>query len=357
MGSASADPAAVVDPARIGAPEDRGRADQHEHEDDDCESHALRMPTRGLLAQIELQLVSIMESDRWLGIELRHLTALEAVSREGSFGRAAKSLGYTQSAISQQIAALERIVGARLVERPGGPRPVSLTEAGELLLRHAEAIVARLAAAQADLGALAEGEGGVLRVGIYQSVGQRILPELMRRYAAAWPRVEIALTESASDAELLGLVERGELDLTFADLPLVDGPFEEVELLRDPYVLIVPAGSPLAERGTPPTRGEIASLDLIGYRSCRTTARIEDTLRERLRFVFLSDHHGTVQGLVGAGVGAALVPRLTIEPGDERIVEIELGTKVPPRVIALGWHRDRYRTPAARAFVDTAFEV
>src|SRR5919201_123902 len=185
-----------------------------------------------------------MEPDRWLGIELRHLTALEAVAREGSFGRAAKSLGYTQSAVSQQIAALERIVGARLVDRPGGPRPVSLTDAGEMLRRHAEAIVARLAAAQADLAALADGEAGILRVGIYQSVGQRILHELMRRYAAAWPRVEIALTESASDAELLALVERGELDMTFADMPLTDGPFEAVELLRDPYVLIVRARSP-----------------------------------------------------------------------------------------------------------------
>ena len=298
-----------------------------------------------------------MEPDRWLGIELRHLMALEAVAREGSFGRAAKSLGYTQSAVSQQIAALERIVGARLIDRPGGPRPVSLTEAGELLLRHAEAIVARLAAAQADLGALAEGEGGVLRVGIYQSVGQRILPELMRRYGAAWPRVEIALTESASDAELLALVERGELDMTFADLPLVEGPFEAVELLRDPYVLIVPAGSPLADRATPPTRREIAELDLIGYRSCRSTARIENVLRERLNFVFRSDHNGTVQGLVGAGVGAALVPRLTLEPHDESIVEIDLGPKVPPRLIALAWHRDRYRTPAAQAFVDAALEV
>src|ERR671935_967921 len=206
-----------------------------------------------------------MEPDRWLGIELRHLTALEAVAREGSFGRAAKSLGYTQSAVSQQIAALERIVGARLVDRPGGPRPVSLTEAGELLLRHAEAIVARLAAAQADLGALPEGEGGVLRVGIYQSVGQRILPELMRRYAAAWPRVEIALTESASDAELLTRVERGELDMTFADMPLTDGPFEAVELLRDPYVLIVPADSPLADRGPPPPPPPGPGPHLIRY--------------------------------------------------------------------------------------------
>src|SRR5918912_864150 len=153
-----------------------------------------------------------MEPDRWLGIELRHLTALEAVGREGSFGRAAKSLGYTQSAVSQQIAALERIVGARLVDRPGGPRPVSLTGAGELLLRHAEAIVARLSAAQADMAALAEGEAGPLRVGIFQSVGARVLPELMRRFSEAWPLVEIQLTESASDSDLLAAVERGELD-------------------------------------------------------------------------------------------------------------------------------------------------
>src|SRR3712207_1338653 len=96
-----------------------------------------------------------MESDRWLdrwqGVELRHLIALEAVARETSFGKAALSLGYTQSAISQQIATLERLVGEKLVDRPGGPRKVSLTEAGELLLRHAQAIVSRLAAAQADL--------------------------------------------------------------------------------------------------------------------------------------------------------------------------------------------------------------
>ena len=81
-----------------------------------------------------------MESDRWLGVELRHFLALEAVSREGSFGKAAQALGYTQSAVSQQIATLERLVGQKLVERPGGPKPVSLTEAGQLLLTHAEAI-------------------------------------------------------------------------------------------------------------------------------------------------------------------------------------------------------------------------
>src|SRR5919202_1778055 len=189
-----------------------------------------------------------MEPDRWLGVELRHFLALEAVAREGSFGKAAADLGYTQSAVSQQIAMLERQVGQKLVERPGGPKPVSLTEAGHLLLTHAEAIAARVAAAQADLAALGDGEAGTLRVGVFQSVGQRILPEVMRSFLRSWPKVAVALTESAADTELLSLVERGELDLTFADLPLADGPFDSLELLRDPYVLVVPADSELAER-------------------------------------------------------------------------------------------------------------
>jgi molybdate transport repressor ModE-like protein len=298
-----------------------------------------------------------MEPDRWLGVELRHLAALEAVSREGSFGRAATALGYTQSAVSQQIATLERIVGEKLIERPGGPKPVSLTEAGRLLLRHAEAIVARIAAAQADLTALHDGEAGTLRVGIYQSIGQRILPELMRRYAAAWPLVDVTLTESASDEELLQLVERGELDLTFADLPLIEGPFEFVELLRDPWLLVVPADSPLADRATPPPLREIAQLDLIGFRQCRSMTQIEAALRRPIDFVFRSDHNGTVQGLVGAGVGAALLPSLAVDPNDEATRQIELGPNVPPRLIAVAWHRDRYRSPAAGAFTELATEV
>jgi DNA-binding transcriptional LysR family regulator len=297
-----------------------------------------------------------MEPDRWLGIELRHLLALEAVAREGSFGKAATSLGYTQSAVSQQIAMLERIVGQRLVERPGGPRPVSLTEAGRLLLTHAEAIAARLAAAQADLSAFGNGEAGTLRVGVFQSVGQRILPELMRRFFEAWPKVDVTLTESADDAELLAQIERGDLDLTFADLPLIEGPFEAVELLRDPYVLVVPAESDLAEDGVAPSLREIAELDLIGHKHCRSLTNLEAVFRRPLRYVFQSDHNQTVQALVAAGVGLALVPRLTMDPLDESTAILE-APKVPPRVIALAWHRDRYRTPAARSFVETAQAV
>jgi molybdate transport repressor ModE-like protein len=132
-----------------------------------------------------------MEADRWLGVELRHLAALQAIAAEGTFGKAARRLGYTQSAVSQQIATLERIIGERLLDRPGGPRPVALTEAGRMLLRHADAIVARLQAAQADLTALSAGAAGTLRVGTYQSVGRHILPTVLRRFSTTWPRVEL----------------------------------------------------------------------------------------------------------------------------------------------------------------------
>ena len=297
-----------------------------------------------------------MRSDSWLGVELRHFLALEAVAREGSFGRAANALGYTQSAVSQQVATLERIVGHRLVDRPGGPKPVSLTDAGRLLLTHADAITARVAAAQADLIALSEGQAGPLRVGVYQSVGQRILPEVMRRFLDGWPQVRVTLTESADDEELLGLVERGELDLTFADLPLTDGPFDSIELMRDPYVLAVPADSPLADRDTPPTLREVAGLDLIGQKHCRTLKHVETSFRRPLHFVFMSDHNQTVQAMVATGVGNALVPQLTMNPEDETTRLLEL-PKVPPRRISIAWHRDRYRAPAAQAFAETAQEV
>src|ERR1051325_44378 len=149
----------------------------------------------------------ITETDNWLGVELRHLAALHAVANAGSFGRAAERLGYTQSAVSQQIATLERIVGERLIERPGGPRAVSLTEAGALLLRHAEAIVARLDAARADMASLRAGTTGTLRVGTYQSVGARVLPAVMRRFRNEHPGVVVELHEPTADAELYTLIE------------------------------------------------------------------------------------------------------------------------------------------------------
>ncbi len=300
-----------------------------------------------------------MEPDRWLGVELRHLAALEAVAREHSFGRAATALGYTQSAISQQIATLERSVGERLIERPGGSRPVALTEAGELLLGHAGAIVARLKAAQADLRALGEGRAGTLRVGAFQSVGARVLPDVVRRFVGAWPGVDLNLHESSADDELLELVERGELDVAFVMLPIPDGPFETIELLRDPYVLIARAGSALAG-GRQVRIADLVDEPLVGNRLCRSSALAESALRLRglePTVAFRSDDNGTVQGLVAAGIGSAVVPRLAVDETDDRVVVLPLEPALPPRLIGLAWHRDRHRSAAARAFVETAITL
>src|SRR4051794_30839637 len=304
--------------------------------------------------------MSIMEPDRWLGVELRHLAALQAVALEGSFGRAAQRLGYTQSAVSQQIAALERAVGERLVERPGGPRPVTMTEAGRLLVGHADAIVARLKAAQADVAALREGAAGTLRVGTFQSVGARVLPAVISRFKEEWPHIQIQLRESVDDGELGDWVERGEVDLAFVMLPIEQEPLETLQLLRDPYVLVAAPDAAIAQLDPTPKRREIAPEPLIGYRTCRSMIALEAQLRASGRepnFVFRSEDNGTVQGMAAAGVGIALMPRLTVETSDDKVAIVEIGNRILPRLIGIAWHRDRYQSPAARAFVETARSV
>src|SRR5579862_910245 len=247
------------------------------------------MPVGYRSAQVELSFIAIMSANEWLGIELRHFAALEAVARTRSFGAAARELGYTQSAVSQQIAQLERIVGQRLFDRPGGPRRIEPTEAGLLLLRHADAIVARIDAARADMTALAEGAAGTLRVGIFQSVGARLLPALVRRFRAEWPRVGVRVREESDAAELIHLLEHGELDLTFADLPLPEGPFEWAELLQDPYVLLVSARSELAELETAPSLREVGKLALLGRRSTDEPERHLAGRVPELNVVFRTD--------------------------------------------------------------------
>ena len=291
-------------------------------------------------------------------VSLRQLLSFRAVATERSFHGAADALDYTQSAISQHVMALEGALGVRLFDRSRGRRTVELTEAGRLLLGHVETIADRLQAARADLLAYAAGETGTLRVGVYQSVGTRILPAIIGRFSQAWPAVEVQLREAASDEGLMELVEPGLLDLTFGVLPVPDGPFDGVELLRDPFVLVVPVASPLAALRTVPSLQLLGEQRLIGFRSCRSTKWVEQQIRAagmEPNFVFRSEDNGTVQAMAGAGLGSALVPLLAVDTADPLVAVIP--TDLEPRRIALMWHRDRYRSPAARAFVEIAQEV
>jgi DNA-binding transcriptional LysR family regulator len=290
-------------------------------------------------------------------VSLRHLLSFRAVADEGSFHAAADRLDYTQSAVSQHVAALEAALGVRLFERSRGRRTVTLTEAGTLLLRHAVAISNRLQAARADLLAYAAGETGMLRVGVFQSVGMRVLPAIVTRFAHAWPGVEVRLSE-APDEGLWELVELGTVDLSFGTLPVPPGPFEAVELFSDPYVLVAAAGSPSAGTVANPPLDVIGAMRLIGFKTCGSTRTLEEHLRSQgvePDFVFRSEDNGTVQAMAGAGLGTALVPLLAADPTDPSVVLIP--TDLPPRRVALIRHRDRYRTPAAEAFARIAVDV
>ena len=304
--------------------------------------------------------VSNGNAERFVGLELRQIAAFQAVTEERSFSKAARRLGYSQSAISQQVAALEQMVGHRLLERRGGQRPTTLTPIGEIVLRHADAIISRVAAAASDIDALEHGVNGRLKVGAYQSVGTRILPELLQTMAVERPETKVRFNEVCDDSLLLSRLERGELDLAVVTLPVSDGPFETVELLHDPYVLLVAASSPLAAQAGTPSLADIARLPLIAHTKTGCQMRLEDTLRAGGRepnIVFRSDDNGTLQQLVAARVGCALAPLLAVDMNDPGIAAVELGDRFPPRVLAIARHRDRQQSPAARAFVEAAVRI
>jgi DNA-binding transcriptional LysR family regulator len=300
------------------------------------------------------------ETEAWIGIELRHLAALEAVVEEASFNRAARRLGYTQSAVSQQIAALERAVGQKLVERRGRARPVAPTEAGTRLLEHVRAISSRLGAAQDDLAALASGQQGLLRIGIYPSIGASLFPTVLQGFSKAWADVSIELTEAVADPELFRLLERESIDLAFVVLPPESAQFDYVELVRDPYVLVASPRSPLALRGAQPQLGDLQGLPVVCFNNCRSCDEILSFIRGRgiePEIVLRSDDAGTVQGLVRAGFGYGLLPSLAVDPGDATLVQLPLGDQLPARRSGLAWLRRSSPTGAAEAFVNAACQV
>jgi molybdate transport repressor ModE-like protein len=293
----------------------------------------------------------------WAGVELRHLLALKAVAEVGSLAGAARHLGYSQPAISQQLAALERLVGLRLVERRAGGRSVRLTEAGERTLGHAEAILVRARAAEADLGALERGVVGNIRLGTIPSVGARIVPDLLRRFARRVPDIDVQLVEDGWDDALWSRLESGALDLTFASPPLPERPFEFVELLDDPYVLLVASDSPLAAAKRPLSLDALADVPLI---VCSQSADAEEFCRSHgvlTQIRYRIEDNETLVGLAAAGRGAALLPRLAVDLARLDVVQVELEKAPPPRTVALMWHRDREPSLSMRLLVSVAHEV
>jgi DNA-binding transcriptional LysR family regulator len=297
----------------------------------------------------------------WLGLDVRDLLALVSVVDEGTMSAAGARLGYTQSAMSQRIRALERLVGAELFERPGGPRPLRLTAEGAALVGHARAVLARLDDAEAELRALSGGEAGVLRVGIVQSIGARVLPELVRRFRPQRPRVEIRLRESLTASELCTRMNDRELDVALMALPdpVPDVPFDIQVIHHDPIVLVAPSDSREAARSTISIE-EVARLPLINSgTSCgrASLARRFPATCPPPEYVFESDDNSTTQALVGVGEAYWCDGLLNVDLSDPATTVVNLDPPVEPRRIAAlwpNWHRPPAMVPT---LIETAAAV
>jgi molybdate transport repressor ModE-like protein len=297
--------------------------------------------------------------DSWSGIEIRHLAALRAIEREGSFGGAARRLGYVQSAISQQISQLERLVGTRLVERSRGQGGARLTAPGQQLLAHADRVLTQLEVAKLDLATPARAAPAPLRIGAFESVAAQILPEVVARLSASGPQVDLRIVDVAADTSVFAALSDFELDAAFAEVPPEDGPITGVMLLSDPCVLVVARDSPLADRVASLTLAEISALPLVAHPAWRMTPLIDahfEAAGLRPAYRYRCDNNVAIQSLVSTGACAAIMARLAVNPHDPRIKSIELGA-LPRRGIGLYWHRDRTSFAALAAFVETVETV
>lgn len=293
-------------------------------------------------------------------LDIRHLLALDAVATEGTFARAAERLGYTQSAVSQQIAGLERAVGERVFDRPGGPRAVELTPFGAELLRGGRDLLGRVEALADDLDRFRAGHSGRLTIGTFQSVSSAVLPMVLGRFRTGHPDVEVQLFETDVDEELQEHLERGQTEVSFlvgeVSEPAQSG-LESRLLLTDPFVLIARPGQ--FPHG-PVSLDAIAGEPLIGQPPNSCSLLNEAGLRSAgldPSYVFRSHDNGTVAAMVRAGMGVAVMPLLCTEPEDPRTELHPLDPPIPGRQVSIAWRAGRTLSPAATAFVELTTAV
>ncbi len=290
-------------------------------------------------------------------VELRHLVTFREVASHRSFGKAAAALGFTQSAVSQQIARLEAVLGHSLFHRPGGPKPVELTDAADLLLPHVERLIAGVRGIEDDFVRLSEGTVGRVAVGTFQSVSVRLLPAVITALAAERPDVEVDLIESTSSQVLRQALEDRELDLTFWVEDDSDwSGFETIRLFEDRFVVIASADHAVDVYDL----SRLAGLPLIGqHASDQCQGRIDAGLRSHgiePRYVFRSGDNAAVQAMVRAGQGVAVMPMLAIDTSDPHIVMRPIEPELPPRVIVLVTRPGERRSPVVQRFIELAIE-
>ncbi|MBJ7521605.1 MAG: LysR family transcriptional regulator [Solirubrobacteraceae bacterium] len=295
-------------------------------------------------------------------LDVRRLRVLKEVAAQGSFSAAADALAYTQSAISQQIAALERETGTRLLERH--PRGVRLTDAGRALVAHTEVILSRLSDAEAELDAIAGLRGGRLRLVSFPTAGSSILPAAIARFREQAPGVELSLEPREPEEGLAGL-HAGDCDIAVTirapHTGVPDDGTVRRHLLDDPMFVCLPAGHRLAQARSL----RLADLDaepwLVGSTgSCPDTTvllRACQTAGFEPRIGFHSDDYLAMQGFVAAGVGVALIPDLALITVRDDVVIRELSGENHHRVIEAATLDGAFCSPASQLMLDLLAEV
>jgi molybdate transport repressor ModE-like protein len=293
-------------------------------------------------------------------LDVKRMRILKEVADRGSFSAAAEALSYTQSAVSQQIAALEREAGTQLVTR--GSRGIRLTEAGEALVRHADAILTRLADAEAELEAIAGLRGGRLRLAAFPTVGATLMPLAIANFRARHPEVELTVKQLEPE-DSLPLLKMGELDIALTIEPnTIEGDgLESSFLLDDPMFVALPLDHKLAHKSRVRLKdlNDEAWIGTTDACSCGALVR-NHCIRAggfEPRITFESDDYLAIQGLVAAGVGVAMIPTLALTTVRDDIIIRDLGTEAPVRTIAAATLPGAQRSPAARAMLDVLTEV
>lgn len=271
---------------------------------------------------------------------LAQLRGFVAVAEEGHFGRAADRLAITQPPLTRQIQALERAVGARLLDR--GPRGVALTAAGEMFLTDARRVLALVEAAPESARRVAAGEVGTLRLGFTAIGAYAVLGDFLTLLTRVLPGVQVALSELTSEQQFAALGV-GTLDLGLVRPPVAD-EFASVRIHTEQLVLAVPDRHRLA-RGTGPVRLAEVAADYIGYAPegerylhdvCAALVGVQEFLRAEI-----ASQVPTMLALVRAGRGCALVPRSCTAMRVEGVVYREL-TAADARTVTLhaAWNPD-----------------
>jgi DNA-binding transcriptional LysR family regulator len=295
-------------------------------------------------------------------LDVRRLKILQEVAARGSFSAAADALYLSQSAVSQQVAALEKEVGMSLLERTReGPK---LTDAGRTLLGHAEAAIARLEEAEHELAAIAGLEGGELRMASFPSASVTVLTEALSRFARTHPKISLSVTE-AEPEESVRMLKAAEIDVAIVfDYPLLASPsdrdIEKVLLVTESMHLALPRDHPKAASGKLSLSDFADQAWLCGVRPSSCGELIVEACRDagfEPRIAFESEEYQVLQGYVAAGLGVTLLPDLVLPDLRPDLVVRATDPEAPKRRVWAAVRAKGARSAATEAMLATLRDV